>query len=65
MPLQKAKPMRAASVCRLQQVETFKCLGVVFTSDGRVNKEIDTRIGKKVVLHGFIGLWSQNRSFKH
>jgi len=28
----------------LQQVETFKYLGVVFTSDGSRNKEIDTRI---------------------
>jgi len=26
----------------LQQVETFKYLGVVFTSDGNRNKEIDT-----------------------
>jgi len=30
----------------LQQVETFKYLGVVFTSDGSRNKGIDTRIGK-------------------
>jgi len=30
----------------LQQVETFKDLGVVFTSDGSRNKEIETRIGK-------------------
>ena len=30
----------------LQQVETFKCLGMVFTSDGSRNKEIDTRIGR-------------------
>jgi len=30
----------------LQQVETFKCLGVVFTRDRRRNKENDTRIGK-------------------
>jgi len=30
----------------LQQVEKFKYLGVVFTSDGRRNKEIDTRIGE-------------------
>jgi len=27
-------------------VENFKCLGVVFTCDGRWNKEIDTRIGE-------------------
>jgi len=30
----------------LQQVETCKFLGVVFTSDESRNKEIDTRIGK-------------------
>ena len=30
----------------LQQVETFKYLGVVFISDGSQNKRIDTRIGK-------------------
>jgi len=30
----------------LQQVEGFRHLGVIFTSDGRQNKEIDTRIGK-------------------
>jgi len=30
----------------LQQVETFNYLGVVFTSDGSRNKEIDTRTGK-------------------
>jgi len=30
----------------LQQVEKFKYLGVVSTSDGRRNKEIDTPIGK-------------------
>ena len=30
----------------LQQVEKFKYLGVVFTSDRRRSEEIDTRIGK-------------------
>ena len=30
----------------LKQVEKFKYLGVVFTSDGRKDKEFDTRIGK-------------------
>jgi len=30
----------------LQQVETFKYVGVVFTSDGSRNREIDARIGK-------------------
>jgi len=30
----------------LQQVETFKYLGVVFTSGGNRNKGIDTRISK-------------------
>jgi len=38
----------------LQQVETFKYLRVVFTSDGSRNKEIDTRIGKaSAVLREF------------
>jgi len=30
----------------LQQMETFRCVEVVFTSDGSRNKEIDTRTGK-------------------
>jgi len=30
----------------LQQVETIKNIGVVFTSDGRWSEKIDTRIGK-------------------
>ena len=34
----------------LQQAEKFKYLGVVFTSDGRQNKEIDARIGKANVV---------------
>jgi len=38
--------MLQVSGSTLQQVETFKYLGVVFKSDGRRNKEIDTRIGK-------------------
>jgi len=33
----------------LQQVETFKYLGVVFTSDGSRNKVIDTQISKAVL----------------
>jgi len=37
----------------LQQVEKFKYLGMVFTSDGRPNKKIDARIGKaNPVLRG-------------
>jgi len=48
----------------LQQMEKFKYLGVVFTSDGRWSEEIDTRIGKaNAVLREFIALWSQNGSF--
>ena len=39
----------------LKQVEKFKYLGVAFTSDGRQDEEIDTRIGKasavKPALH--------------
>jgi len=38
--------MRQVSGNTLQQVEKFKYLGVVFTSDGRRSKEIDTGIGK-------------------
>ena len=30
----------------LKQVEKFKYLGVAFTSDGRQDEELDTRIGK-------------------
>ena len=31
---------------KLKQVENFKYLGVAFTSDGRQDEELDTRIGK-------------------
>jgi len=41
--LQKLKP----SGNTLQQEEKFKYLRVIFTSDGKKNKEIDTRIGKQ------------------
>ena len=34
----------------LKQVEKFKYLGVAFTSDGRQDKELDTRIGKASAL---------------
>ena len=34
----------------LQQVETFKHLGVVCTSDGSRNKGIDTRIGEAIAV---------------
>jgi len=41
----------------LQQVEKFKYLGVVFTSDGRRSEEIDIRVGKaNEVLREFHGL---------
>jgi len=36
----------------LQQVETFKFLGVVFTSDGSRNKGIDSRIGEANAILG-------------
>jgi len=49
----------------MQQVETFKYLGVVITSDGRRNKEVDTRIRKKKFSLSFIALWSQTVAFKH
>jgi len=38
----------AVSGNTLQQVEKFKYLGVVFTSNGRRSEEIDTRIGKAI-----------------
>ena len=40
------RPWLQVSGNTLQQVEKFKHLGVVFTSDGRQSKEIYTRIGK-------------------
>jgi len=48
MLLQKPKAayMPQESGNTLHQVETFKHLGVVFTSEGRRNKEINRRIGK-------------------
>ena len=35
-----------ANGATLEQVEKFKYLGVAFTSDGRQDKQLDTRIGK-------------------
>jgi len=50
----------------LQQVEKLKDLGVVFTSDGGLNNEIDTRFGKvNAVLRKLYALWLQNRSFQN
>jgi len=47
MPLQKPEAVHwQRSGNTLQQVERFKCLVVVFTSDRRRDKAIDTRIGK-------------------
>jgi len=40
------RPWLQVSGSTLQQMEKFKYLGVVFTSDGRWSEEIDTRIGK-------------------
>jgi len=40
------KALHSVSGNTLQQVEAFKYLRVVFTSDGCQNKEIDTRIAK-------------------
>ena len=31
---------------RVKQIEKFKYLGVAFTSDGRQDEELDTRMGK-------------------
>ena len=38
--------MRQVSGNTLQQVETFKYLGVVFTSEVKWSEEIDARVGK-------------------
>ena len=53
MSLQKSKAVYTASERQYTVAsEKFKYLGVVFTSDGRRNWEIDTRIGKaNAVLH--------------
>jgi len=58
--------MRQVSGTTLQQVKTFKYLGLVFTCDGRRRP--------KRLIHGlvritqfgvsFIALWSQNGSFQ-
>jgi len=49
----------------LQQVETFKYLGMVFTSGGSRNKGIDTRIGKETQFYvSFIAPWWRNGSFQ-
>ena len=34
----------------MKQVEKFKYLAVAFTSDGRQDKELDTRIGKAIAV---------------
>ena len=51
----------------LQQVEKFKCLGVVFTIDGRRNEEIDTRIGEAnaVLLELCRSFSDTSGAFKH
>ena len=49
----------------LQQVETFKYVGVVFTRDGSRHKGIDTRIGEASAgLREFIARWWRNRGFQ-
>ena len=48
-----------------QQVEKLKCFGVAFTSDGKWNEEMNTRIGEtNAVLREFIALWSRNGNFQ-
>ena len=58
MSLQRPKQcMLQVSGNTLQQVKKFKYRRVVFTSGGRRNREIDTRIGKaKADLREFIAL---------
>ena len=52
----------------LQNMRKFKCLEVVFTSDRRWNKEIDTRICKESAVYqktqSFIALWWQSGNFQ-
>jgi len=48
---------RQVSGNTLQQVETFKYLGVVCTSDGSRNKGIDTRIGEANVVVRELYCW--------
>ena len=49
----------------LKQIENFKYRGVVFTNDGRGNKEIDTRVGKaNAVVRELHLSVVQNRSFQ-
>ena len=57
--------MRQVSGNTLQQVETFKYLEVVFTSDRRQSEKIVTRVGKAIAfLRSFTALWQQNWSFQ-
>jgi len=47
-------------------VEKFRYLGVEFTSDGRWNREIDTRIcGEYTVLSGLYRYDHKTGDFKH
>jgi len=46
MSLLKPKPVYAASKQQYTVVEMLKYLGMLFTSDGRRNKETDQRIGR-------------------
>jgi len=49
MSLQQPKSMYSAC-CTLQEVEKIKYHGIVHTTDGRRNKEVDTRIRKANAL---------------
>jgi len=57
--------MRQMSANTLQQVEKFKYLGPVLTSDGRRSEEVDTQVGKdNTVLHEFYRSVIK-KTFKH
>ena len=43
------------------QVKSFKYLGVTFTSDGRQDEELDTRIGKASTVHFALFGWHEMR----
>jgi len=49
----------------LQHVEKFKHLGMVFTSDGRQNKEIDTWIGKANANAAKLSVFTVNLTHGH
>ena len=66
--------MLHANGATLKQVEKFKYLGIAFTSDGRQDQELDTRISKasavmralhySVVMKRELSKRQKNRNFR-